>query len=63
MPPEDEQILVYDERNQRIQLGRYVRGRWYLESTQNGEPDEIAAVTHWGPMLDSENYEPSDDDD
>ncbi|HVF51968.1 MAG TPA: hypothetical protein VNA19_17925 [Pyrinomonadaceae bacterium] len=62
MPPENEQVLVYDERNRRLEFGRYVRGRWYLEDSQTGELREIAPVTHWGPVLDSEDYDPADDD-
>lgn len=61
-PEEDEQILIHDNRNNRIELGRYVRGRWYIENLQTGKLSEIAGVTHWAPVLDSESNDDSDDD-
>lgn len=62
MPQEDEQILIYDEKNRRIEFGRYVNGRWYVEDLRNGRLSEIVGVTHWGPVLDSETNDDSDDD-
>jgi hypothetical protein len=62
MPVENEQILIYDNQSNRIEFGRYVNGRWYIENLQNGQLSEISEVTHWGPVLDSEINDDSDDD-
>jgi hypothetical protein len=62
MPAENEQILIYDNKNNRIESGRYVAGRWYIENLQNGQLNEISEVTHWAPVLDSEMNDDSDDD-
>ncbi|HYP53125.1 MAG TPA: hypothetical protein VEQ42_06270 [Pyrinomonadaceae bacterium] len=61
-PPEDEQILIHDNRNNRIMLGRRVGGRWYVEDARDGRLTEIAGPTHWAPVLDSESHDDSDDD-
>jgi hypothetical protein len=53
-PPEDEQILIHDNQNSRIELGRYIKGRWYVENIETGRLSEIAGVTHWSWILDSE---------
>jgi hypothetical protein len=62
MPPENEQILIHDDKNIRIELGRYIKGRWYIENLQTGDSSEIAGVTHWGWTLDSLINDDSDDD-
>jgi hypothetical protein len=54
MPPEEERILIHDERNKRIEFGRYIKGRWYIENLRNGQLSEIAGVRHRGWVLDSE---------
>ena len=60
-PPENEQILIHDGRNNRVELGRYVKGRWYVEDARDGRLREIAGVTHWAWVLDS-LIDDSDDD-
>jgi hypothetical protein len=62
MPPEDEQILIHDDENSRMEVGRYSNGKWYLENLQTGESSEINGVTHWGWTLDSHINDESDDD-
>jgi hypothetical protein len=61
-PAENELILIHDRRSNRVEFGRYVNGRWYLENLLNGQLSEISGVTHWGPVLDSEINDDSDDD-
>jgi hypothetical protein len=61
-PQEGEKILIYDNQQQRMEFGQYINGRWYVENLQNGKLREIAGVTHWAPILDSEDYENSDND-
>lgn len=60
LPPEGEQVRLHDNRLARIELGRYLRGRWYVEDARDGRLTEIEGVTHWGWLLDSEL---ADDDD
>ena len=60
-PPENEPILIYDNRNNRIELGRTVDGKWYVEDKPDGQLREIAEVTHWSWLLDSETYDSADD--
>ena len=33
MPPEGEQVLIHDGKNNRMEVGRYVGGRWFVEDT------------------------------
>jgi hypothetical protein len=61
-PPEDEQILIHDNENHRIELGRYIKGKWYVENLPDGKLSEIAGVTHWAWILDSQLNDDSDDD-
>ncbi len=61
-PPENEPILIHDNRNNKIEFGRYVKGRWYIENSQTGELSEIAGVTHWAVLLESELNDDSEDD-
>jgi len=61
LPAENEQVLVHDDRENRIALGRLVGGRWYVEDAPEGRLREVAGVTHWAPVLDSEAYDPGDD--
>lgn len=61
MPQENEQILIYDERTSRMECGRYINGKWYIEDAQNGQLSEITGVTHWSLILDS-MLDTSDDD-
>ena len=61
MPPENEQILIHDDRNSRAEVGRYINGKWYIENTPDGQLTEIAGVTHWCWILDS-MINDSDDD-
>jgi hypothetical protein len=61
-PPENEQILIHDERNSRIEVGRYVNGEWFIEDAQSGQLSRIAGVTHWAWALDSQiNWDSGDD--
>lgn len=61
-PPENEQVMIHDNQNGRIEVGRYVRGRWYVEDAPTGRLREVAGVTHWGWILDSYLNDDSDDD-
>jgi len=61
-PPEDEQVLIHDNANSRIELGRYVRGKWYVEEASSGRLSEISTVTHWCWLLDSQLNDESEDD-
>ncbi|HEX8147619.1 MAG TPA: hypothetical protein VF591_10605 [Pyrinomonadaceae bacterium] len=60
-PAEGERVLIHDGESNRIEAGRYVGGRWYLEDSRGGLPTEAHGVTHWAPMLDAEEYDPADD--
>jgi hypothetical protein len=62
MPPEDEQILLHDAANERIEVGRYVGVRWYVEDVRDGRLRGIEGVTHWAWILDSQLNDDSDDD-
>jgi hypothetical protein len=62
MPQEDEQILIHDSKRNRMELGRYIKGRWYVENPQTGELSELAGVTHWAVILESESNDDSEDD-
>jgi hypothetical protein len=61
-PPENEQILIHDNAKSRMEVGRYIKGKWYVEDTRTGQLSEIAAVTHWGWFLDSQINDESEDD-
>jgi len=61
-PPENEQVLIHDNINSRIEAGRYLKGKWYIENLQSGELSEINGVTHWCWTLDSLINDDSDDD-
>jgi hypothetical protein len=60
-PAENERVLIYDNGNKRIETGRYIGGLWYFEDPRDGRLTEAAGVTHWAPLLDSEEYDPADD--
>ena len=61
LPPEDEPILLHDNRRSRTEVGRYVAGRWYAEDPRDNRLHEVNGVTHWAWILDS--YLDDDDDD
>jgi hypothetical protein len=61
-PPENERILIHDDKNSRIEVGHYLGGRWYIENLRTGASSEIHGVTHWGWILDSYLNDESDDD-
>jgi hypothetical protein len=61
-PQENEQILIHDSVNNRIEVGRFIGGRWYVENLRDGRLSEIEAVTHWSPALESYLQDDSDDD-
>ncbi|HEX7314592.1 MAG TPA: hypothetical protein VF297_11765 [Pyrinomonadaceae bacterium] len=60
-PVEGERVLIHDGENNRMEAGRYVGGRWYVEDSNDGRLVEAFGVTHWAPMLDAEEYDPADD--
>lgn len=60
-PPENEQVLIHDDKNNRIEIGRYLEGRWYVEDSQTGRLREVAGVTHWAWALDSQINDDDDD--
>ena len=60
-PAENEQVLVYDGANERVELGRYVGGGWYVEDPRDGRLTELGGVTRWAPLLESEDYDPGED--
>jgi hypothetical protein len=60
-PAEGERVLVHDGRDNRVGVGRRVGGRWFVEDTADGRLAEVEGVTHWAPLLDSEEYDPADD--
>ena len=62
LPGEGEQVLIFDPARGRMETGRYVRGRWYVEDACDGRLTRIAGVTHWAPILESESSDESDDD-
>lgn len=62
LPGEGEQVLIFDPVSNRMEAGRCVRGRWYVEDARDGRLTPIAGVTHWAPLLESEANDDSDDD-
>ena len=60
-PAEGERVLIHDRRDNRMLTGLYVGGRWYVEDLRDGSLKEADNVTHWAPLLDSEEYDPADD--
>lgn len=60
-PADGEEVLIHDGAGGRIRAGRYVGGRWLVEDAGGGSPTEVEGVTHWAPMLESEEYDPADD--
>jgi hypothetical protein len=60
-PADGERVLVHDGRCNRMEVGRRVGGRWFVERGADGRLTEVEGVTHWGPLLDSEEYDPADD--
>ena len=60
-PADGERVLVHDGRDNRVEVGRRVGGRWFVEDGTDGRLTEVEGVTHWAPLLDSEEYDPADD--
>jgi hypothetical protein len=60
-PVENEQVLIHDDKNNRIEFGRYINGRWYIEDISNGELSEVAGVTRWRWVSESELNDDDDD--
>lgn len=60
-PAEGERVLIHDPRSNRIEAGLYAAGRWYVEDSRDGRLNEARGVTHWAPILESEEYDPADD--
>ena len=60
-PAEGERVLIHDGENNRIGAGLYADGRWYVEAVNDGRLVEASGVTHWAPLLDSEEYDPGED--
>ena len=59
-PCEGERVLI-NRGVGPLELGRYAAGRWYLEDSKDGSLSEAEGVTHWAPLLDSEEYDPAED--
>ncbi|HEX8337908.1 MAG TPA: hypothetical protein VF621_14320 [Pyrinomonadaceae bacterium] len=60
-PAEGERVLIHDSRRNGMLTGLYAGGRWYVEDPRDGSLTETDVVTHWAPLLDSEEYDPADD--
>ena len=60
-PAEGERVLIHDGTNNRMSAGLYAGGRWYAEDPGVGRLTELENVTHWAPLLESEEYDPADD--
>lgn len=60
-PAEGERVLIHDGARHRMLQGLYADGRWYVEDSRDGSLAEARGVTHWAPLLDSEEYDPADD--
>jgi len=60
-PPENEPVLIHDDGESRMVVGRYIKGRWYVENRSDGRLREVAGVTHWAWILDSQTYDSADD--
>jgi hypothetical protein len=60
-PAEGERVLIHDGASNKILTGLYAGGRWYVEDAGGGRLKEARGVTHWAPLLDSEEYDPADD--
>ena len=60
-PAEGERVLIHDGTGHRMSTGLYAGGRWYVEDARDGSRAEAGGVTHWAPLLDSEEYDPADD--
>lgn len=60
-PAEGERVLIHDRRDNRMSAGLYSGGRWYVEDPRDGRLTEFGGVTHWAPLLGSEEYDPADD--
>jgi hypothetical protein len=60
-PAEGERVLIHDGAGNRMLTGLYVGGRWYVEDPRDGSLTGADWVTHWAPLLDSEEYDPADD--
>ncbi|MET0649518.1 MAG: hypothetical protein ABW208_23145 [Pyrinomonadaceae bacterium] len=60
-PAEGERVLIHDGAGNRMLAGRYAGGRWYVEDACDGRLTELRNVTHWAPLLESEEYDPADD--
>ena len=60
-PAEGERVLIHEGAGDRIRAGLYAGGRWYVEDSSGARLTEAHGVTHWAPLLDSEEYDPADD--
>jgi hypothetical protein len=60
-PAEGARVLMHDGAREWILAGLYSGGRWYVEDPERGGLTEARGVTHWAPLLDSEEYDPADD--
>ncbi|HEX5708830.1 MAG TPA: hypothetical protein VFX96_16140 [Pyrinomonadaceae bacterium] len=61
LPEENTQILIHDDKSNKIEFGRYVGGRWYVEEQPSGRLREVAGVTHWCFILDYMSEDDGDD--
>lgn len=60
-PTEGERVLIHEGGTNRMLTGLYTGGRWYAEDSGGVGLTEVSGVTHWAPLLDSEEYDPADD--
>jgi hypothetical protein len=60
-PADGERVLIHDDANERVGLGRYAAGRWYVEDPAGVRLGEVEGVTSWAPLLESEEYDPAED--
>lgn len=60
-PADGERVLVHDGRNNRVEVGRRVGRRRFVENPADGRLTEVEGVTQRGPLPDSEEYDPADD--
>lgn len=61
-PEENTQILIPDDKSNRIELGRHVAGRWCVEEQPSGRLREAAGVTRRCFVTDSTGDDAGDED-
>src|SRR3712207_7527013 len=51
-------VLIHDEDADRMSTGFRAGGRWYVDDAGGESATEARGITHWAPLLDSEEYDP-----